>query len=61
MEADETPEHGLVRELRERFGSETEGTSFVGTTAHAYDHLTLDLLAYTEVYCSGMFVCDARH
>ncbi len=56
LEAGETPEQCLVRELREEFAVETEVTGFVDKSIYAYDHITVELLAYTVVYRSGTFV-----
>ncbi len=58
LEAGETPEQCLVRELREEFGIETEVTGFVGASIHTYDHVSIELLAYTTVYQSGDFVLN---
>ncbi len=58
VEPGEAPEQALVRELREEFGVETEVVAFVGTSMFAYEHLTIELLAYTVRYHSGTFVLN---
>ncbi len=58
LEAGETPEQCLVRELREEFGIDTEVTGFVGASIHAYDHISINLLAYATTYQSGEFVLN---
>ena len=58
LEPGETPEQALVRELREEFAIETEVREFVGGSTFSYDDLSIELLAYRVVECSGSFVLN---
>jgi 8-oxo-dGTP diphosphatase len=55
VEAGETPEAALVRELREEFAIESEVLGFVGANIHAYETFTIELLAYRVRYLAGAF------
>ncbi len=53
VEAGETPEECLKRELREELGIETEIRSFLCSSRFAYRHMAVELLAYRTSYVSG--------
>lgn len=55
VEPGETPQQALVRELREEFAVETEVGAYVGRSVFAYEHVTIELLAYRVRYRSGTF------
>lgn len=55
VEPEETPEQALVRELHEEFGVETEVGPYIGVSVYAYEHITIELLAYWVRYRSGTF------
>ncbi|HEX5690573.1 MAG TPA: (deoxy)nucleoside triphosphate pyrophosphohydrolase, partial [Roseiflexaceae bacterium] len=54
LEADETPEQCIVRELREELSIQTECTTLVGTTVWTYQgRAPFELRAYRMRYLSG--------
>jgi mutator protein MutT len=55
IEPSESPEHCLVRELREEFGVETRVTDYVGENYHVYGDKTIHLIAYRVEHLSGEF------
>jgi 8-oxo-dGTP diphosphatase len=55
IEAGETPEICLRRELREEFGIDVAVDGFVGRSSHRYPHGEIDLLAYRVTHLSGNF------
>ena len=55
LEAGETPEEGLRRELREEFSVEAEVGAFVCASRFEYKHLHIELLAYRCRHLSGEF------
>jgi 8-oxo-dGTP diphosphatase len=55
IEADETPEACLRRELQEEFGIDVIVGSFVGRSSHRYPHGEIELLAYRVTHVSGDF------
>jgi len=55
IEAGETPEICLRRELKEEFGIDVAVDGFVGRSAHRYPHGEIDLLAYRVTHLSGNF------
>jgi 8-oxo-dGTP diphosphatase len=56
LEADETPEQCIVRELREELGIQTRCGSLVGTSIWSYRGVALELHAYRVHYLSGSFI-----
>lgn len=55
LEAGETPEDCLQREMREEFGIDVAVGPFVGRSLHAYPHGEIDLMAYRVTHLSGDF------
>jgi mutator protein MutT len=55
IEAGETPEACLVRELFEEFGIVTQVGAFFGENTHDYGTKTIQLLAYQVTHVSGEF------
>jgi 8-oxo-dGTP diphosphatase len=55
LEAGETPEQCLKRELREEFGIEARVGDFFMSNQHRYPHLAIELLAYWAEHLSGEF------
>ncbi len=55
IEAGETPEICLRRELKEEFGIDVAVDGFVGRSSHRYPHGEIDLLAYRVTHLSGNF------
>jgi len=53
IEADESPEACLARELREELGVETRVGRFLGKHVHAYEQITVELLAFEVELVSG--------
>jgi 8-oxo-dGTP diphosphatase len=53
VERGETPEECLRRELREELGIEAEIGNFMCSTLHTYDHISIELLAYSVIRYSG--------
>lgn len=55
MEAGESPEECLRRELREEFDIEAKIGDFVGSSEYDYPHLSVRLMAYRAHHVSGEF------
>jgi 8-oxo-dGTP diphosphatase len=55
LEAGETPEICLRRELKEEFGIDVAVDGFVGRSSHRYPHGRVDLLAYRVTHLLGNF------
>jgi mutator protein MutT len=55
LEPGETPEQALVRELHEEFEISSEVLEYLGVNVHAYEHITVELLAYRVRYTGGTF------
>ena len=53
LEAGETPEACLKRELREELGIETEVGAFFCSSRFVYPHMAVELLVYRTSYVSG--------
>jgi 8-oxo-dGTP diphosphatase len=53
LEAGETPEACLKRELREELGIETEVGAFLCSSRFAYPNMAVELLVYRASYVSG--------
>ncbi len=53
LEAGETPEACLKRELREELGIETEVGAFLCSSRFVYPHMAVELLVYRTSYVSG--------
>jgi 8-oxo-dGTP diphosphatase len=53
LEADETPEQCIVRELHEELSIQTECTTLVGTSIWAYAGVPFELRAYRIRYLAG--------
>lgn len=58
LEAGETPEHCLKRELREELGIESNIGPFFCTSEFDYKHMSINLLVYNVDYVSGEIVCN---
>jgi 8-oxo-dGTP diphosphatase len=56
LEADETPEQCIVRELYEELGIQTRCETLVGTSIWAYQGIPFELHAYRVRYLSGSFL-----
>lgn len=55
LEAGETPEACLRRELTEEFGVDTKIGAFICSSKFEYKHLPIELLAYRAEHLSGEF------
>ena len=55
LEADETPEQCIVRELHEELGIQTRCETLVGTSIWTYQGVSFELHAYRVHYLSGSF------
>ncbi len=55
IEASETPEAALERELFEEFGVKTKTGEFIATSEHDYGSFKIKLLAYFSTYEEGNF------
>jgi mutator protein MutT len=55
LEAGETPEQALARELMEEFGITTEIGGFIAASVHSYAHISVDLRAYAVRVLGGAF------
>lgn len=55
LEAGETPEACLARELMEEFGVETRIGEFICASKFEYKHLPIELLVYRAYHLSGEF------
>jgi 8-oxo-dGTP diphosphatase len=60
VEAGETPEQCLYRELREEFGVETRVGEFIAESRFHYKEKSIRLLAYRVEYISGDFLLNAH-
>jgi len=60
IEAEETAEECLCRELEEEFGIITKVKSFVAESIFDYSDQTIRLLGYHVEYLSGEFVLNAH-
>ena len=60
IEAHETPEQCLVREMKEEFGIKVSVTGFFGQSEYKYGKETIRLLAYYTVRESGNFSLNAH-
>ena len=60
IEPGETPERCLVREIREELGIEVRVQEFLCSSRFAYDHVTVELLAYRCAWVSGEIRLDAH-
>lgn len=56
IEAGETPEECLMRELREELGIEAKVVEFVCSSRYDYSHVSIELLAYRVRHVSGEYV-----
>ena len=56
IEAHESPEAALERELFEEFGVRTQTGRYIGTSTHQSRHFHIKLLAYASVWLSGDFM-----
>src|SRR4051812_45915990 len=56
IEADETPEAALARELREEFSVEVRVGAFLAANVHRYPTVEVELLAYWTEHVAGDFV-----
>lgn len=55
LEAGESPEQCLERELREEFGIDARVGEFFMSNQHRYPHIEIELLAYWARHLSGEF------
>ena len=53
LEVGESPQGCLARELREELGLDVQVGGFVAAHTHAYDHATVELLAYEATTQAG--------
>lgn len=53
IEAGETPEECLSRELNEEFEIEVSIGVYLGSNIHHYDHISIELLAYRAFWDGG--------
>lgn len=54
IEGDETPEECLRRELNEELGIEADIGDFICSSRHAYEHISVELLAFRVTKFSGV-------
>lgn len=55
IEKDESPQSALERELLEELGMKVEGIQIFGSHIHAYEHLTIELIAYSCCFKEATF------
>jgi 8-oxo-dGTP diphosphatase len=60
LEAGETPEQCLAREMQEEFEVQIEVNDFVCSSIFAYEHGTIELRAYHVTYVAGDFILHAH-
>ena len=60
LEAGETPEECLKRELKEEFGIETLVLEFLAESCFDYKEKSIRLLGYRVQYVSGQFILAAH-
>jgi 8-oxo-dGTP diphosphatase len=53
VEAGETPEECLSREMKEEFGIHVAVGKFLGASVYHYDHISIKLLAYRTIWTKG--------
>jgi 8-oxo-dGTP diphosphatase len=53
IEAGETPEECLARELKEEFDIEVSVGNFLGSNIHHYDHISIELMAFRTFWDGG--------
>jgi 8-oxo-dGTP diphosphatase len=53
IEAGETPEECLAREMKEEFDIEVSVGEFLGSNIHHYDHISIELMAYRTFWDGG--------
>ena len=58
VEADETPEQCLVRELSEEFGIETKVGRYLGENVHDYGEKIVRLMAFEVSHVGGAFTLN---
>jgi len=56
VEAGESPEECLKRELEEEFGIQAEVGEFITSNKHHYEHISIELMAFDTTYISGYFI-----
>jgi len=55
LEANESPEQALIRELKEEFSIEISVGDYIGCAEHDYEHISIELLAYKAFIDDGQF------
>ena len=58
IEAGETPEQCLARELKEEFDIDVSIGDFLGSNIHHYDHISIELMAYRATWVSGEIIMN---
>ena len=53
IEAHETPEQCLKREMKEEFGIDVSVGGYLGSSVYHYDHISIELLAYRTHWEGG--------
>jgi 8-oxo-dGTP diphosphatase len=61
IEAGETPEECLAREINEEFGIEVSVGDFFGSNIHHYAHISIELIAFRPFWiCGGIHSTDHK-
>ena len=55
LEANESPEQALVRELKEEFSIDVSVGDYIGSAEHDYEHISIELIAYQAFISEGEF------
>jgi 8-oxo-dGTP diphosphatase len=60
VEAHETPEQCLKREMKEEFEIDVSVGNYLGSSVYHYDHISIELLAYRTYWEGGIIHLNAH-
>jgi 8-oxo-dGTP diphosphatase len=60
IEAHETPEQCLKREMKEEFDIDVSVGEYLGSSIYHYDHISIELLAYRTCWQGGIIHLNAH-